>query len=131
MRQFIVLLLALVSICTVAAEDSYLLVLVSQRNAENMAESARQFNRQHPTLKIQARTDAQLRELDQIELNKLFKSSRGILAAGLYGPTVQQLEPLLTGYNRPVFIINSDHRLVALSSNTVNNQVNRFFCKRY
>ncbi len=95
----------------VAAEQSYLLVLSSQRNAETIAEAARTFGEQNPELKIVARTDQQLWENPE-EVGRLVANSMGILGMGLYGPVVDQLGQLLSRTNKPQLIMNSDHRLM-------------------
>lgn len=94
---------------------NYLLLIVSQRNAGNIAEAARQFNRQHPDLTLLARTDMQLSELTDAELSQLFSAAKGIFAAGLYGPSVVHLRNHFIQHHNNQLIINSDHRLVNLS----------------
>lgn len=96
-------------------EDNYLLFLVSQRNAEVLAEAAKQFSIQHPGILIQARTDTQLLELKQEELAELFKRSHTVFGTGLYGPVVTLIQPYLEQIERQQILVNSDHRLVALS----------------
>lgn len=117
---FIRLLLA-ATLCTASlqtlanSQDNYLLVLTSQRNAETIAEAARLFNQQHPSLKLQARSDAQLWQLTPSERKALIDNSHALLGLGLYGPSVADLQPLLKQNQKPQLLINSDHRLVALS----------------
>ena len=109
-------LLLLCTLCPVVADTdgNYLLVLVSQRNGETIAEAAGTFKQQYPTLKVVARTDLQLREQPQ-QTRQLIDNSSGILGMGLYGPVVEQLQPLLRDSGKPQLIMNSDHRLMALS----------------
>lgn len=96
-------------------KQDYLLVLVSQRNAETVAEAARQFIQRYPQLVIKARTDAQLRQLPEQQTADLINNSLAILAMGLYGPSVAELQPLLRQVQKPLLVLNSDHRLVKLS----------------
>ena len=117
MRFFILCLFFISSLCT-AIEDDYLLVLTSQRNSETIAEAARLFYIAHPNKKhliIKARSDVQLWELSSEERSVLINNSRALLGFGLYGASVPNLKSLLTQYKKPKLLINSDHRLVALS----------------
>ncbi len=98
-----------------ALNENYLLIIVSQRNAENIAEAARQFKLIHPEIKVLARTDLQLTEYKQEELSRLFSSAKGIFATGLYGPSVTHLRKYFTEQSNNQIIVNSDHRLVKLS----------------
>ncbi|MCG8670310.1 MAG: hypothetical protein MI867_12905, partial [Pseudomonadales bacterium] len=75
--------------------DDYLLLLVSQRNAEVVSEAANQFAKQHPEVRVQARTDTQLLELSAQELADLFGRSHTVFGSGLYGPVVTLIEPYL------------------------------------
>jgi len=120
MRFLTLCLLFISSICT-AIDDNYLLILTSQRNAETIAEAARLFSITHPEKKqltIKARSDAQLWELSKKERATLINNSRALLGFGLYGASVPNVKSLLTHYPNPKLLINSDHRLVALSQFT-------------
>ncbi|VUD46735.1 Aerobic cobaltochelatase subunit CobN [Thalassocella blandensis] len=96
-------------------DENALLMIVSQRNAENIAEAARQFKQAHPDFTILARTDLQLSEYTPSQLSQLISAVDIIFATGLYGPSVAQLEKPLQQRNKKQIIINSDHRLVNLS----------------
>ncbi len=111
---FIGLLLCSLFNLASAAEQPYVLVLSSQRNAETIAEAARMFKDRYPDLRIQARTDAQLRENPQ-QARELLANSSGILGMGLYGPSVAQLLPQLKQQSKPQLLFSSDHRLVKQS----------------
>lgn len=97
-----------------AKEKEYLLLVSSQRNAETIADAVHTFNKRHPDLKVQARTDVQLREKPE-QAVELIAGSKGIIGIGLYGPSVNQLMPLLDSYQKPQLLMSSDHRLVSKS----------------
>ena len=97
-----------------ASGTPYLLVLSSDRNAENIAEAARMFRERHPEFHIQARTNAQLRE-QPAQAWVLVAGSSTVFGVGLYGPIVMQLLPQLKARNKPQLLLNSDHRLVKQS----------------
>ena len=105
---------------TEASDGSYLLVIVSQRNAETVAEITRAFLSKYPNKSIQARTDAQLSEYEPEQLKSLLHKANALFATGLYGPSVALLTPHLSSKQRNQIIINSDHRLVDHSS--INNK---------
>ena len=114
-QLLLVLCLSLLSLPSLAAQnDEYLLLLTSQRNAETVAAAAKLLQQGYPNLRVQARTDVQLREQPE-EAARLIRNSAGIIGVGLFGPSVAQLQPLLRGYTRSLLFMNSDHRLVALS----------------
>lgn len=92
-----------------------LLVLVSQRNAETVADAARQFSEQYPGHQVIARTDTQLREMTSPQLQSLLDNADLVLGMGLFGATVAELEPLLSRTPTPRLIVNSDHRLIQQS----------------
>lgn len=118
MRTLLLLALLICQPISAKVNDDYLLVLTSQRNAETIAEAARLFylaNPQHKHLAIKARTDTQLRTLTNKQLKSLLNNSRAILGFGLYGANVANLSSVLRSTKQPSLIINSDHRLVALS----------------
>lgn len=107
--------LILSSLSAFAADDrDYLLLLTSQRNAETIAAAANQLQQQYPDLQIKARTDVQLREQPQ-QTHELINNSLGVIGAGLFGPSVVQLRPLLQQHRGSHLLFNSDHRLVATS----------------
>lgn len=97
------------------ADAEYLLVLSSQRNAETIAEAVYFFNQRYPNLAIKARSDSQLWQMTAQDRQALIHQSRGLLGFGLYGPSVADLTPDLKNYKNNQLLINSDHRLVALS----------------
>jgi cobaltochelatase CobN len=97
------------------ASGPQLLVLVSQRNAETIADAARQFHEQHPGYQIIARTDVQLWEMTPPQVQDLLSSADLVLGLGLFGATVAELEPLLPGMSTSMLFLNSDHRLIQYS----------------
>ncbi|MEM1110497.1 MAG: cobaltochelatase subunit CobN [Pseudomonadota bacterium] len=105
----------LVTVPLRAQGPGYLLVLVSQRNAETVAEAAAYFAERYPNLTVLARSDVQIREYDEAELDKLIGNSRGVLGMGLYGPSVIALKPVLSQSRKPQLFMSSDHNLVGLS----------------
>lgn len=98
-----------------ASSSAEILVLVSQRNAELVANAARSIKQQYPNAKIQARTDSQIWELDDKEAEKLANSVDTIIGIGLYGPTVADLESILAYNKNTIFMFQSDQRVVQLS----------------
>lgn len=100
-----------------AVDETQLLLLVSQRNAETVAEASHRFLKQYPNIKVQARTEAQLLELSPQQRRQLIGSAGTIIGAGLFGAVVNELVSDIpaAGGNKNVLIFNSDHRLVALS----------------
>ncbi|MCY0963886.1 cobaltochelatase subunit CobN [Parathalassolituus penaei] len=117
MRFLILTLLLVLSPFSQAttAVDQYLLVLVSQRNAETIAEAAQQFQQDYPQLPVLARSDTQLRQLSTSQLQELISHSRAILVMGMYGPSVGPLQNALQTSQQPLLVFNSDHRLIQLS----------------
>ena len=117
--RFIFLSILLISQFSWAeVNEDYLLVLTSQRNAETIAEAARLFHIAHPKhkhLSIRARSDVQLWQLSSKQRLQLLNNARAILGFGLYGGSVSNLKSLLSKQNKPKLLINSDHRIVALS----------------
>ncbi|MGL6159407.1 cobaltochelatase subunit CobN [Microbulbifer sp.] len=114
-RPYYPLLLGILLLsCTLLshASDRQLLVLVSQRNAETIAEAAQQFDRRHPGYRIVARSDAQLREVPATEIKQLIAGSDLVLGVGLYGAAVAELELWFGRTGTPLLIMNSDHRLL-------------------
>ncbi|WP_243748647.1 cobaltochelatase subunit CobN [Pseudomaricurvus alcaniphilus] len=91
------------------------MVLVSQRNAETVAEAARQFQQRYPQLAIEARTDTQVRQQLRLQNAALINDSLGVVAIGMYGPVVAELKALLAPLQKPLLVFNSDHQLVKLS----------------
>lgn len=104
-----------------SADKDYLLVLTSQRNAETVAEAARLFSQQFPELAVKARTDGQIYEATAEQRAELILQASAIVGAGLFGPAVAELSPLLKQFKqqrKPLLIFNSDHRLVGMSELT-------------
>lgn len=114
-RLLLILLLAFVPCANAEPDEGYLLVLVSQRNAETIAEAARIFSERYPELPVRARTDVQIREYPRNELATLILKSRGILGIGLYGPSVTELAPLVGSSAKQQLFLSSDHSLISLS----------------
>ena len=113
-----------ISLCTLghstvlwaATSGTELLLLVSQRNAETVAEAVLRFNRQYPDIRVQARTDTQLLELTSQQRRDLMNSSRFVLGAGLYGAIVSELSgDVKRAGAGNLLVFNSDHRLVRSS----------------
>ncbi|NTS76306.1 cobaltochelatase subunit CobN [Catenovulum sp. SM1970] len=120
MRFLLLLLLFVSQIAWAKANSDYLLVITSQRNAETVAEAARLFHLAHPKQKhltIKARTANQLWQMPQADSTKLINQSQGVLAFGLFGASVANLTSVFeqASNRQQRIIINSDHRLVALS----------------
>jgi len=99
-----------------ASQQPQLLLLVSQRNAETVAEAARRFVQQYPDIKLQARTDTQWLELSRQQRHSLLSDADFIAGAGLFGAVVNELVSDLRQQSAAnVLLFNSDHRLVYLS----------------
>ncbi len=103
------------------AIHSDVLLLVSERNAETVAAAVDQYHSTHPNSnhRIQARSSEQLLALKPEQVTALLTNSKQIVAVGMFGPVVDQLQAGLKRDNaalRSAFIFNSDHRLVALSN---------------
>ncbi|MCB1703764.1 MAG: cobaltochelatase subunit CobN [Halioglobus sp.] len=92
-----------------------LLVLTSQRNAETIADAARQFTDRYPQYRITARSDAQLWEMTPAQVQALIDSADLVLGMGLFGAAVAELLPPLQATDTSLLIMNSDHRLIRLS----------------
>ncbi|WP_241505818.1 cobaltochelatase subunit CobN [Parahaliea mediterranea] len=97
------------------ADALQLLMLTSQRNAETIAEAARQFNAKYPGYRIVARSDVQLWEMTPLQQQALIDDSDLLLGAGLFGASVAELEPRFLASSTPRLLFNSDHRLIRLS----------------
>jgi len=118
MRLLLLFILLISQFSWAAVDEDYLLILTSQRNAETIADAARLFylaRPEHQQLKIKARSDVQLWQLSTQQRLQLIKNARAILGFGLYGGSVSNLKSLLSEYKKPKLLINSDHRIVALS----------------
>ena len=118
MRFGLLFLLFISSAALPNTDSDYLLIISSQRNAEVIADAARVFYKTYPEmsqLSIKARSDVQFWELSKPQRRDLIAGSRAILGLALYGPSVSNLASLLEPSDRPQLLINSDHRLVALS----------------
>ncbi|MFV0277922.1 MAG: cobaltochelatase subunit CobN [Parahaliea sp.] len=100
---------------TAASATPQLLVLASQRNAETIADAARQFGEQYPGYRVIARSDTQLWEMSPPQVQKLLDGADLVLGTGLFGASVAELEPLLSRSSTPLLIVNSDHRLIQQS----------------
>lgn len=126
-QPFVGLFLALAISSVTAATKSEaqitqpdVLLLVSERNAETVAAAVDRYHSTHPNKKhcIQARSSEQLLAMQPAQMTALLSNSKQIVAAGLFGPVVDQLEAVMKRSNPKspsTFIFNSDHRLVALS----------------
>ncbi len=115
MRIFFILFLLLVSASTRAAEPQ-LLLIVSQRNAETIAEAVAQFHRHNPDIGITARTDSQWLASSPSTKQTLLGNSQVLVGIGLYGAIVSELKhDLQQTAPATLLIFSSDHRLVALS----------------
>lgn len=112
---FLTLLLSLQAGPARASDTPELLVLVSQRNAETIAEAVSRFHQRHPGYRITARSDSQLWELPPTEIDALIQRADLVVGMGLFGASVNVLEPSLKRASTPVLIMNSDHRLIRLS----------------
>ncbi|MFV0476674.1 MAG: cobaltochelatase subunit CobN [Parahaliea sp.] len=100
---------------TTDINEHQLLVLASQRNAETIADAARQFSERYPGYRIVARSDTQLWEMTPSQVQSLLADADMVLGLGLFGATVAELEPLLLTMahtKTPLLIFNSDHRLI-------------------
>lgn len=97
------------------ANDPYILLLTSQRNAETVAQAAELLKQQQPDIQLKARTESQMREYSDAQRQQLIGQSQAVIGAGLFGPAVTELSPIFKKLTQPLFIFNSDHRLVALS----------------
>ena len=99
-----------------APPNPQLLMLVSQRNAETVAEAAQRFAQQYPDIQLQARTDTQLLELTPQQRRELLASAQVVVGAGLFGAVVNELSnDMKRNSSNNLLIFNSDHRLVRLS----------------
>ncbi|WP_237457605.1 cobaltochelatase subunit CobN [Pseudomaricurvus sp. HS19] len=106
---------ALLGSCIAHASQPQLLVLASQRNAETIAEAARLFHQQHPQLKVIARTDTQLWEMNPAAQQQLIDSSSLVLGIGLFGASVAELESRFRHSKTPRLLYSSDDRLMQMS----------------
>ena len=111
------------SAASAMSKPTQLLFLVSQRNAETVAEAARRVAQLHPDIRIQARTDTQLLELPADQRRALLAGADYVAGAGLFGAVVNELANDLR--QQPIanlLLFNSDHRLV-LQSKVAGNAV--------
>ncbi len=115
MRILFILFLMLMSASSSAAQHQ-LLLIVSQRNAETIAQAVEQFHQQTPNIRITARTDTQWLASSSTTRQQLLTHSQALVGIGLYGAIVGELEHDLQ-LNAPdtLLIFSSDHRLVGLS----------------
>ena len=112
---FLPLLFGLLTSPVRADSTPELLVLVSQRNAETIAEAVKRFHQQHPGYRITARSDTQLWEMPAEQIDELFQRADMVLGLALFGASVNVLAPPLERSHLPQLIMNSDHRLIRLS----------------
>ncbi|AUM12522.1 cobaltochelatase subunit CobN [Ketobacter alkanivorans] len=100
-----------------ASSDMRILMLVSQRNAETVAEAGHRFLKSNPNFRLQARTETQLLELSSKQRQELLESADVVVGAGLFGAVVSELVADLSQSRniKNVLVFNSDHRLVRLS----------------
>ena len=92
-----------------------LLILSSQRNAETIADAARQLSSWHPQFRVIARSETQLWEMTPQQIQALLDSADLVLGMGLFGASVAELQPHFTTTTTPLLIVNSDHRLIRFS----------------
>lgn len=109
------LCLLMLSPLGLAQASPQILILVSQRNAELIADAAHIVKEKHPEATILARTDSQIWEMDHQEAIKLADASDLIIGIGLYGPTVADLENILAYNRNTIFMFQSEQRVVQLS----------------
>lgn len=98
------------------ADEGHILLLVSQRNAETVAEAGRRFAAANPALQMQARSDVQWLELSASERQALLQQADVVLGVGLFGAVVNQLAADLQQTMPPTLLaFSSEHRLIGMS----------------
>ena len=117
MRLFLILLYLLFTSLPAFSEDTeHLLVLISQHNAETVADAAAQFYKKYrsrSSFQIKASSDRRLGELNDTALSQLIYNRHAIIGIGLYGSSVAKVQTGLDAQSdKRVLIFNSDHRLV-------------------
>ncbi len=106
----------LLCLVTFPVAASNLFVIVSERNAAQIASAAEQFSIQHPHHQLNFRTPEQLAELSDDEIILLINQADSILLAAVFGDAVPRLLRLLNEYPHSNLIaINGDRRLTLLS----------------
>ena len=95
-----------------------LLVLVSNRSAPTMVAGAHQVLSDQADVSIAIRTVNQLNNLDDKQLQSLVRLSENVAVVAVFGDSVERLLALDYPAKQTRFILHSDRRLLALSTNT-------------
>jgi cobaltochelatase CobN len=82
----------------VAAESfaATLVTVVSERNADDLAQAAQDFHRRHPNHRLVFRTTAQVDALTDAQLRELIGGADALLLATVFKETAQRIQPLLS-----------------------------------
>ncbi|QXO15914.1 cobaltochelatase subunit CobN [Vibrio ostreae] len=113
MRFLFVLFFGLFTAQAVASPTLFL--LVSQRNAETIAQAAQQFSSAHDN-PIIARSDTQWLEMSPDDRQRILKQADAMVGIGLFGASVSEVASDLQRHSpSQVMIFSSDHRLIQLS----------------
>ncbi|MDW6002922.1 cobaltochelatase subunit CobN [Vibrio mangrovi] len=116
--RFIILFMALVycSFSWAGNTSQQILMLVSQRNAETIAEAGAHLHQQYPRIKLVARTENQWIALSAQQRAQYLSHADVLIGIGLYGAIVGELnQDLKLSSPDNIFIFNSDHHLVKQS----------------
>ncbi|MDR9436682.1 MAG: cobaltochelatase subunit CobN [Thiohalophilus sp.] len=102
-----------------SASGATLFGIVSERSAQDLVAGARHFNELNPGHTLRLRTPAQIAGYSDQQLVEQLQSADAILIAGIFAEPVPRLQKLLGKVRlpdqTPLFITNSDRRLVRLS----------------
>lgn len=90
------LILALFVSCLAAESFAATLVaVVSERNADDLAQAAQDFHRRHAEHRLVFRTNAQVDALTDAQLRELIGDADALLLATVFKETAQRIQPLL------------------------------------
>ncbi len=99
-----------------SANQPQILMIVSQRNAETVAESIAQFHQRQPQIHVLARTETQWLAATQAERHQLLSNSDLVFGIGLFGAIVSEFDhDLQSALPKTLLIFSSDHRLIKYS----------------
>src|SRR4029453_15883562 len=96
-RRFRGVFLTTFLVCFAAvASAANLVAIVSERNSDDLAQAAHDFNQSHPNHRLQLRTSAQIDALSDAQLRELIGGADTVLLANFFKEPAQRLKPLLT-----------------------------------
>lgn len=90
------MLLLFVSCLAEPASAATLVAIVSERNADDLAQAAQDFHRDHSEHRLVFRTTAQVDALTDAQLRDLIGSADALLLATVFKETAQRIQPLLS-----------------------------------